>query len=172
MTGVHVPEHRAPEASRAPSGVPWDAFAASAPDLAGAGLALLDRTGSGRGLLATVREDAPPRINPVSLRVVDGRLLVFVIIGSAKDRDLLEDGRYALHAQWDPAVPHEFLVRGHVREVDDGAIRDAAISVWPFEADDSYRLFELLVESALLGERASDEVWPPVYRSWRAPASG
>jgi hypothetical protein len=169
VTGVHVPEQTTGQAD---PGVRWDAFAASAPELAEAGLALLDRTGSGRGLLATVRADAPPRINPVSLGIVEGRLLVFVIIGSAKDRDLLEDGRYALHAQWDPAVPHEFLVRGHVREVDDGAIRDAAIAVWPFEADDSYRLYELLVDSTLLGERASDEVWPPVYRSWRANASG
>jgi hypothetical protein len=63
-------------------------------------------------------------------------------------------------------------VRGQVREVDDQAVRDAAVSVWPFEADDSYRLYELLVDSTLLGERASDEVWPPVYRSWRANASG
>jgi len=146
----------------------WAAFAASAPEIARAGRALFERSGSGRGLLATVRADAPPRINPVSLRIVDGRLLVFVIAGSAKDRDLLDDGRYALHAQWDPAVPHEFLVRGHVRVVDDAAVRAGAIAVWPFEADDSYRLYELLVDSALLGERASDDDWPPVYRSWRA----
>ena len=171
MTGVHVPELSVGKASPAPSGVPWDAFAASAPDLADAGLALLDRTGSGRGLLATVRVDTPPRINPVTLRIVDGRLLVFVIIGSAKDRDLLDDGRYALHAQWDPAVPHEFSVRGHVLEVDDHAVRDAAVAVWPFEADDSYRLYELLVDTALLGERPDADSWPPVYRSWRAPAS-
>ncbi len=163
MTAVHVPE-----ASRAPRGVAWDAFAASAPDLADGGLALLDRTGSGRGLLATVRADAPPRINPVSIRIVDGHLLVFVIIGSAKDRDLLDDGRYALHAQWDPDAPHEFSVRGHARVVDDRAERAAAIAVWPFEADDAYRLYELLVDSALLGERASDDVWPPTYRRWRA----
>lgn len=167
-----MPEHGGPGSSPAPRGVRWDAFAASVPDLADAGFALLDRTGSGRGLLATVRTDTPPRINPVSLRIVDGRLLVFVIIGSAKDRDLLDDGRYALHAQWDPAVPHEFSVRGDVRQVDDEAVRQAAVSVWPFEADDSYRLYELLVESALLAVRASDEVWPPAYRSWRAPASG
>ena len=31
--------------------------------------------GSGRGLLATVRGDAPPRINPVSVGIVDGHLL-------------------------------------------------------------------------------------------------
>lgn len=168
MTEVHVREHQPSTASPTPTGVPWDAFAASAPEVAEDGLALLDRTGSGRGLLGTVRADAPPRINPVSIRIVDGRLLVFVIIGSAKDRDLLEDGRYALHAQWDPAVPHEFSVRGHARVVDDHALREAAVAVWPFEADDTYRLYELLVDSALLGERASDDDWPPAYRRWRA----
>jgi hypothetical protein len=166
-----TPGARATAASYGVAARGWAAFAAAAPDIAGTGRALLDRTGSGRGLLATVRGDAPPRINPVSLRIVDGRLLVFVIVGSAKDRDLLDDGRYALHAQWDPAVPHEFLVRGRARVVDDAAVRAAAVAVWPFAADDSYCLYELLAESALLGERASDDDWPPKYRSWRAPAS-
>ena len=37
------------------------------------------------------------------------------------------------------------------------------------EVDDTYRLFELGVDHSLLGERASADDWPPVYRSWRAP---
>jgi hypothetical protein len=39
---------------------------------------------------------------------------------------------------------------------------------WHFTVDDGYRLFELDVEHALLGERASADDWPPAYRSWRA----
>jgi hypothetical protein len=148
----------------------WDSFAAADPELAGAGRRLLERPGHGSGLLASVRDDLPPRINPVSVAIVGGRLLVFVIIGSAKDRDLLEDGRYALHAHQDPAVPHEFGVRGRAVEVDDAAARAEAIAAWSFEADDDYRLFELDIEHALLGERASPDDWPPVYRSWRAGA--
>ena len=121
----------------------WASFAAADPGLAEAGRRLLERPGHGSGLLATVRDDVPPRINPVSVAIVGGRLLVFVIIGSAKDRDLLEDGRYALHAHQDPAVPHEFRVRGRAVEIADAAARAEAIAAWSFEADDDYRLFEL-----------------------------
>ena len=90
----------------------WSDYAASAPEQAAAGRALLERSGIGEGLLATVRADGPPRIHPVHVRIVGGRLLTFVIAGSAKAGDLGADGRYALHAHQDPAVPHEFLARG------------------------------------------------------------
>lgn len=144
----------------------WSAFAADDPELAAQGRALLEKGGHGSGLLATVREGVLPRISPVSVAIVDGRLLVFIIIGSAKDRDLREDGRYALHAHQDPQRPDEFQVRGRATEVTDPAARARAIAVWPFEADDSYRLFALDAEHALLGERASAHDWPPVYRAW------
>ena len=145
----------------------WTTFAEAAPELASAGRRLLERSGTGSGLLATVRDGVPPRISPVTVGIVDGRLLVFVIVGSAKDRDLLADGRYALHAHQDPAVPHEFQVRGRAGEVTDPAVRAAAAAGWKFEVDDTYRLFELGIEHALLGERADPDAWPPLYRSWR-----
>jgi pyridoxamine 5'-phosphate oxidase-like protein len=148
----------------------WSSFEAAAPELASAGHRLLFRTGSGSGLLATVRDDEPPRINPVSVGIVEGRLLLFVIVGSAKERDLLEDGRYALHAHQDRQAPDEFLVRGRAREVIARGLRDAAAAVWPFTVTDDYRPFELDISSALLGERPTADDWPPVYRSWRAPA--
>lgn len=69
----------------------------------------------------------------------------------------------------DPAAPHEFLVRGRARLVDDDAIRSAVASGWFFTVDDSYPLFELLVERAVLGERATADDWPPRYTSWVAP---
>jgi hypothetical protein len=146
----------------------WQTFADANPELAADGRRLLERSGAGTGLLATVRGDGPPRIHPVSVGWRDGRLLTFAIVGSAKDRDLLADGRYALHAQWDPAVPHEFLVRGRATEVVNPALRASAAAGWAFEVDDGYRLFELGVEHALFGERANADAWPPVYRSWRA----
>ncbi len=148
---------------------PWSAFERAAPELARVGRALLERSGSGKGLLATVRGDLPPRINPVSVAIMDGRLLTFAIVGSAKYRDLLTDGRYALHAHWQPEVPDEFLVRGRAVEVADAAVRAAVAAGWVFEVDDGYRLFELGVDSVLLGERATADDWPPAYRSWRAP---
>lgn len=148
--------------------VAWDAFAADAPELAARGRELLERTGAGEGLLASVREDRPPRIHPVNVGFVDGRLLAFLIVGSAKVADLAADGRYALHAHQDRAVPHEFQVRGRAHEVHDRELRTAAAEVWPFEVDDGYRLFEFGVEHAIFGERGSADDWPPVYMSWKA----
>jgi hypothetical protein len=102
---------------------------------------------------------------------VDGRLLVFVQQRSAKTRDLEADGRYALHAHLDPAIPHELLLRGRALAVTDGDLRARAAAVWPFAPDDSYPLFELQIDHALLGERASADDWPPRYTSWRSRPS-
>jgi hypothetical protein len=145
----------------------WADFANKAPDMAARGRALIERSGIGEGLLASVRLDAPPRIHPVHVRIVDGRLLTFVIVGSAKAGDLGADGRYALHAHQDPAVPHEFLVRGRAEEVTNAAVRAAAAAEWSFEVDDGYTLYELAIDHAVFGERASADDWPPVYTSWR-----
>ena len=145
----------------------WNDLAEGSPAIADAGRRLIERSGIGEGLLATVRGDAPPRIHPVNVRIVDGRLLTFVIVGSAKAGDLLADGRYALHAHQDPAVPHEFLVRGHATEVRDADRRSTAAGEWPFEVDDGYTLYELSIDHAVFGERASADDWPPGYTSWR-----
>jgi hypothetical protein len=147
--------------------VAWSEFVTAAPELAQRGQELFERTGIGEALLATVREDLPPRIHPIYVAIVEGRLLAFVIVGSAKVADLESDGRYALHAHQDPAVPHEFQVRGRAHEVRDRELRTAAAAAWSFEVDDGYRLFEFGVEHAVFGERASADDWPPVYTSWR-----
>ena len=146
----------------------WNDLADGAPTIAAAGRRLIERSGIGEGLLATVRGDAPPRIHPVHVRIVDGRLLTFVIVGSAKAGDLAADGRYALHAHQDPAVPHEFLVRGRATEVRDADLRAAAAGEWSFEIDDGYTLYELSIDRAVFGERSTADDWPPVYTSWRA----
>ena len=147
----------------------WADFEQAAPALSAAGWAILRRTGSaandGDGLLATVRGDLAPRIHPVSVAVLDGHLYAF-ILQSAKLRDLEQDGRYALHAILDPAAPDEFMIRGHAQQVD-GPARDAAVAAWSFTPDETYILFELLVESAVVGRRGADE-WPPRYETWVA----
>ncbi len=147
----------------------WAEFEAAAPELAAGGWALLARSATGEsdgdGLLATVRAQLAPRIHPVSVGLVAGHLYVFVL-DSAKRRDLLEDGRYALHSFVDPAEPDEFMVRGRARTVD-GPTRAEAAAGWSFTVDDTYVLFELAVESAVLGRRGADE-WPPRYTTWKA----
>jgi hypothetical protein len=65
-------------------------------------------------------------------------------------------------------APHEFLVRGTARRISDPKVREMAASQWFFRVSDDYPLYELLIEHALLGERASADDWPPRYRSWRS----
>ena len=141
----------------------WADFAAAAPELAAAGARHLDRA-QGAALLATVRGEAPPRIHPVTVGIVDGGLYVF-LLDSAKRRDLVEDGRYALHAHQDMAAPDEFSVRGHARLIPAGEVRDRVGRGWFFEVDETYWLFELTIQSAILGERGAQE-WPPRYTRW------
>jgi Pyridoxamine 5'-phosphate oxidase len=147
----------------------WSRFAGAASAIAEVGARVLYRSGEGAGLLATVRGDAPPRIHPVNAGVVDGGLYVF-LLDSAKRRDLAEDGRYALHGHQDSADPTEFSVRGRARQIAHGPVRDRVAAGWFFEIDDSFVLFELGVESAIIGERTADE-WPPRYTRWAAAGS-
>jgi len=145
----------------------WDTFAAAEPEMAEQGRALLYQRGDGEGFLTTVAANGTPRIHPLNVGVKDGRLLVFIQDHSAKARDLASNPHYALHAHVDASRPHEFMVRGEARLVADPAVRVAAAADWFFMVSDSYPLYELLVEHALLGERGSANEWPPQYRSWR-----
>lgn len=147
--------------------VTWSTFESAAPELAEAGRRLIYRTATGEALLATVRDNEPPRIHPIYVAILEGRLIAF-LLRSAKRADLEADGRYALHTHQDPAAPSEFMVRGRARLVDDPGERAAAAAAWYFEVDDSYTLFEFSIERAVLGERPNADAWPPRYTSWRA----
>lgn len=145
----------------------WAAFAAAEPEMAERGRALLYQRGDGEGFLTTIAGSGMPRIHPLNVGVVDGRLLVFVQQRSAKARDLAANPRYALHAHQDPEHPSEFLVRGTARPVTDARARETAAERWFFTVSPDYPLYELLIAHALLGDREASE-WPPRYRSWRA----
>jgi hypothetical protein len=144
--------------------VTWSELDAAAPDIAADGRRLLYARGDGEALLATVRGDQPPRIHPLNVGVVDGRLYAF-LLRSAKRVDLEQDGRYALHAHQDPAAPDEFSVRGRAQLIDDAEVRAAVGGSWFFEIDETYHLFELSIDAAVLGLRRADE-WPPRYTRW------
>ena len=145
----------------------WGEFATAAPEIAAEGRRLLEARGHGSALLATVRGDAPPRIHPISVGIVDGRLYGFIIVGAPKHTDLVEDGRYAMHTHQDPEAPSELMLRGRARRVDDSVERARIAAGWSFEADDGYTLFEFEIEQAVLGVRDSADEWPPRYTSWR-----
>lgn len=146
----------------------WADLETAAPRLAVAGRDLLAKHGAASPLLATIRGDAPPRIHPVTVAIAGDGLFVF-LLDSAKRRDLVEDGRFALHCYQDPETPTEFSVRGRAKLVEPGPLRTRVAADWYFEADDSYWLFELRIVSAILGERGADE-WPPRYTRWSATA--
>lgn len=146
--------------------VTWGDFARAEPAMARDGRRLLERTGSGRALLVTVRGDAPPRAHPISVGIVDGGLYAF-ILRSPKLDDLEQDGRYALHAHFDPAAPDEFMIRGRVSAVDDGT-RAALAADWSWSVG-AARAFEFLIDDALHGARPSDDDWPPSYTTWASP---
>jgi hypothetical protein len=151
-----------------PTNASWSTFAGAAGDIAAAGAHHLDRS-EGAALLATVRGSAAPRLHPVTVGIVGDGLYVF-LLDSAKRRDLVEDGRFALHAHQDMAAPDEFSVRGRASLIPEGDLRERVAEGWYFEVDDTYWLFELRLETAILGQRAADE-WPPRYQRWSAASA-
>ena len=145
----------------------WAEFERDAPEIAASGRETLFRGGASEAFLTTVPGAGLPRMHVVNVGIVAGRLLVFVQGQSAKAKDLTTDGRYALHAFQDPAVPHEFLLRGRAIPIVDGEVRAQAKAAWAFRPADEYPLFELDISHAILGERATADDWPPRYASWR-----
>ena len=148
----------------------WADFEVAAPELAATGRSMFERSGAGEALIATVLGAGLPRINPIDVAIVDGHLVAYLIVGSAKLAALEGDGRFALHAHVDPQAPSEFLVRGRAHVVIDPALEAAAAASWSFEVDDGYRLFEFEIEQCVLGVRPDADAWPPRYSSWRPPA--
>src|SRR4051812_28350609 len=150
-----------------PDGASWADLEAAEPEIAARGRAILERSGHGTGLLATVRGDLAPRIHPMSVAIVDGTLLTVALGGSAEAADITSDGRSALHSHQDPAKPDEFQVRGRARVIDDAEVRARAVRGWHFEVGEEDLVVELRIAHALLGERPDADTWPPAYRSWR-----
>jgi len=148
----------------------WAEFEAAAPAIASVALRCLADRG-GEVMLATVRGDGLPRIHPVNVAIVEGRLYAFVIASSPKRRDLEMDGRYAMHAHVDPAAPTEVELRGRARLVDDDAEGRLVASGWAFTVDATYAAFEFAIEAALVGARADADDWPPRYLSWSDASS-
>src|ERR671931_1501443 len=79
-----------------PRMVTWKEFAASEPDPADIGRALLFQFGVGLAFLATVRRDGAPRLHPVCPVLSRDGLFGLITPGSPKRDDLVRDGRYAV----------------------------------------------------------------------------
>ena len=145
----------------------WTGFAAAAPELAAFARPLFVLDGIDQAFLVTVAGDEAPRVHPIYVGFADDRLYAFVKF--AKRHDLETDGRYALHAHMDPAVPNELELRGRVRVVDDPAERAQVAATWSFTTGAEFGLFEFLIETVVVGKRSSANAWPPIYTTWKAP---
>ena len=138
------------------------------PDIAAAARRLLWIPGVGFGYLATVRADGAPRIHPVNVAIVTGRLFVFVV-PSPKRGDLERDGRYALHTTGSETENDEVAITGRaIRREDDAALRVSVAAAMPFAVPAGHELFELDVETVLWAAYATPPAFPPAYHRWRS----
>jgi len=147
----------------------WSEFAHAAPALAAAVRGALHHYGPGLAYLATVRPDGGPRLHPVSPVIGDDGLYA-CLLDTPKRRDLVRDGRYALHAYPPDDSDDEASVRGRARRVTDPAvIRRIAEQVRATPRVDWW-LFSLDVEVALVIRRPPGRE-PAVAQVWHAPAT-
>lgn len=98
--------------------VRWGELAAARPDIAGPGRDILYQFGVGLAFLATVRPDGGPRLHPMCPVLMDDDLYA-LLIPSPKRRDLVADGRYALHSFPRPDDENALYLTGTARPVTD-----------------------------------------------------
>ena len=142
----------------------WEKLVNEMPSLAQIGQARLNDQVS---YLATTRANGAPRVHPVTPIVGEGKLFVFMEPTSPKGKDLVRDGRYALHCgvEDNNGGEGEFYVWGNGRLVTDPAIRQIAITASIYSPADRYILFELDVT------RARSTIYDengPSHQSWPA----
>jgi hypothetical protein len=103
----------------------WAEFAAAAPELAAQGRVLIERFGF--VIVGTICADGTPRISPVAAHLVSGDLILVMIPGTHKARDVVRDNRIVLQSPVTEAAEPgaEFKLRGHAVEVSSDILRTA-----------------------------------------------
>jgi hypothetical protein len=158
----------------------WGEFTQAAPELAREGQRLLYQHGVGLAYLATVDADGGPRVHPVC-PLLDRAGLYLFVIPSPKLRDLVRDGRYALHSF--PCEDDEsgLFLAGRARQVGDPALRAALSEQFVAERsrfdvaapEPDQLLFELGVDRCLLTASTGHDDPAPRKQVWRAaPVAG
>jgi Pyridoxamine 5'-phosphate oxidase len=136
-----------------PEVVVWHTFAAQAPVVAATAQELFDRFGF--VFVATIRADGSPRISAVEVHVVDGHLMLVMVAGSQKARDLARDSRLALQTPvTDAGNPGaEVKLRGVALAADPllrRAAADAIDAASGWRPEPSWRFFDVDVRAASL----------------------
>jgi hypothetical protein len=100
----------------------WAEFAATRPEMAGRGAALL---GVGVAFIATTASDGSARVHPFTPLISEGRLLNFIATHTVKYHNLRRDARYSVHAMLGKD-DEEFMITGRAVTSDDWASRMSA----------------------------------------------
>jgi hypothetical protein len=144
----------------------WSAFEAAESALAAAGRELFQQYGVGLAFLATIRPDGGPRLHPMCPILAEGGLYGFIVPGP-KLRDLLRDGRFAMHAFPPETVDDEFCVTGTAAGVTDPQLRGRLVAAYHTPVEGSWTAFEFDVQGALLSRYRHRGDWPPTYTRWK-----
>jgi hypothetical protein len=156
--------------------VTWGELRSRRPDLAEAGRQLLYRVGVGLAYLATVGRDGSPRVHPFCPLMTELDLFAF-LVPSPKRKDLLRDGRYAMHSFPCPDNEDAFYLAGRAEQVADDAVRSLRVqqflderSQLPLSPDDlaEQLLFRLDIERCLLTRTIGPGDPEPQHTIWRA----
>lgn len=147
----------------------WSDFGNRAPEIAEAGRNLIHRHGIGLAFLATLRKDGAPRMHPICPTVFEGGL--YALIGPThKQRDLIRDGRFALHSFPCAEVDDEFLVMGRARHIGDPNLRArvlADLKSKGMTSTEDELLFEFQIDRAMHAKYPGGHgTWPPKYSVW------
>jgi pyridoxamine 5'-phosphate oxidase-like protein len=130
----------------------WAHFESAAPEVAAAGREQIERFHY--LYVGTIRKDGTPRISPVEAHLVRGHLMLVMIAGTLKARDLRRDARLVLNSPvTDPADPGaEFKLRGRAAEIDDEELReataDAIETTSSWRPPDHWHFFSIDIEDA------------------------
>jgi len=153
----------------------WPDFRRARPDLADGGRALLYQFGVGLAFLATVRRDGGPRVHSMCPIITDYGLFAF-IVPSPKLRDLVRDGRYAMHG-FPPADNEDAIyLTGRAESRTDAGLRESVAQVFfderkmpgPPPGFEDEGLFEFFIESCLLTKTTGHGDYDPKHTIWHA----
>lgn len=147
------------------TGVPWAVFEGEAPEIARAGLLLLEDAPGvpGVAFLGTVGVDGLPRMHPFIPAVVDGDLWAFVI-ESPKQRDLDRSAGFAVHSRLG-ANDESFFIAGTASRVDADDRRSRIGLAMPFsDIDDRHLLYRFGMLRALWTTWTNPTT--PAHRRW------
>jgi hypothetical protein len=152
----------------------WKEFREERPDLAEAGRSLFYQVGVGLAFLGTVRRDGGPRLHPMCPVFFEDGLYAFIEPGP-KRRDLVRDGRYAMHCFPPPHNEDAFYIAGRAEARPDPAANAAVREVFwkerkvtePPQAED-LNMFEFFLDTCLLTRTTGHGDWNPQHTIWKA----